>query len=868
MRCGVRVMSQGMVRLELALVAVLAVASVAGAARASELPHKMGMYPQQGAPLSMLDSKIVVRVHGPIAEAVVTQTFKNDTDRVTEATYIFPLPPDAAVSAMEIESGTRTIHASIETREQAQQRYERAVSEGVGASLLEQERPDIFTQTVSAIPAHGSVTVTLRFDTVAHYSAGTWELALPLVVAPRYVPGTASGRPTTGSGRAPDTDRAPDASRVTPGGSPGAGGSTEVVLELANPVDDVTSPTHELTKDKTGYRFVDPKSDHDAIVRWRAKAKAGAWVEADDGGGYAAIVVEAKPSAKSTTPTTPVRLLLMLDHAATTRGDADAVKRPLVRALLGSLTAKDRVKVTGSETLDARAPDQAWKALDDAWNGTHGAFDLAKLFAATRSDDPIVLVTDGLVANDQAVLAAAAKLGVPVHVIGVGPAPNRGLLTQIATTTGGTVRFAVVGDDTDALAKDVLADVATPPEALAINWGTLAASDVEPAILPRVGANQALLVLARVKKVQSANARVRGDVFGFTTVTPAKTPDGATSTHGSLARRWAKLKLDDLVATGNTKAITEHALRFGLVSPVTAMVAIGDDVIVEGGVKHSVAVPVSVPAGMQWQHVKREIAVDTNTKQAGAMRDEEDARKAQDEHEHAAKHGHGTTHEPVKTKKPKQPEETGAGETVTAPSATGGDVSKSDEDQDAEAPKKESKLDEEEPRENAPMAPPSPTSTAMAGSAGYDREDEDAAEEVMVMSSRRRTRLSLALGPGLAIVNGDKAPVFELAARIERLGELHIGGEASLWLVDGLHGQGHVLATVGKTFGPHHRFELGAGTGLTFSGTAAGPAVNFTLRTRLVRHVGFYLRYDGALLIHDGTYDGQNTPSAGVEASF
>src|SRR6478736_1294778 len=98
---------------------VLAVLALASTASAADLPGRMGMYPPQGgAPLAMLDSEIDVTVRGPIVEATVTQTFRNDTDRPTEATYIFPLPPDAAVSAMAmtyaLPTGTRTIHASIE----------------------------------------------------------------------------------------------------------------------------------------------------------------------------------------------------------------------------------------------------------------------------------------------------------------------------------------------------------------------------------------------------------------------------------------------------------------------------------------------------------------------------------------------------------------------------------------------------------------------------------------------------------------------------------------------------------------------------------------------------------------------------------
>src|SRR5205085_1359069 len=183
------------------------------------------------------------------------------TDRAIEATYIFPLPPDAAVSAMSITAGTKTIKAKIASRGEAQQRYEDAVRAGVVAGVLDQERPDIFTQTVAGIAPRSSVDVTIRYDALAHFYDGAWGLAIPLVVAPRYVAGTATSRPTTGTGRAPDTDRAPDASRVTPAGAPGAGGATSVTITYADKAWDITSPTHELTVTGQKAAFVDAKSD-------------------------------------------------------------------------------------------------------------------------------------------------------------------------------------------------------------------------------------------------------------------------------------------------------------------------------------------------------------------------------------------------------------------------------------------------------------------------------------------------------------------------------------------------------------------------------------------------------------------------------
>jgi Ca-activated chloride channel family protein len=830
-------MSQGMVRPAWLVVVVVALAMPARAA--SKLPSRMGMYTPQGAPLALLDSKIVVRVRGPVAEAIVTQTFRNDTDRVTEATYIFPLPVDAAVSAMEIETGSRTIRAAIEAREQAQQRYESAIAAGVGAALLDQERPDVFTQTVSAIPAKGTVAVTLRFDTVARFHGGRWELALPLVVAPRFVPGTASGRPTVGTGRAPDTDRAPDASRVTPGGSPGAGGKTEIVLELGDGVDDVSSPTHDIAKEKAGYVLHDPKSDHDAVIRWRAKVPAAGWVESSDDGGFAAVVIEAPPAAARKGA---ARVMLVLDRSATTRGDADAVKRPFVRALLGVLDAKDQIAVTGTDKIDWRAPDQVLRALDESWSKPGGAFDLTKALQQTRSGGaPLVLVSDGLVADDRAVIAAATKLGVPMHVIGIGPAPNRGLLTSIAAATGGTVRFIVIGDDVDALAKDVIADVSAPPEPLAITWGTLVASDVVPATLPRLGAGQATLVVAKVKRVQAANARVRGDVFGFATVSPSRAPDGATTTRGSLARRWAKLKLDELIGIGNAKEISAHALRHGLVSPFTSMVAVGDEVVVKGGVKHSVPITVSVPEGMRWQLVKKEITLDTTiTKQTS------------DKHTKV-----GDKKKAEKPAEPRVPEGVARPEPAPAP-APERDYAGEDE----ESKTRKDSVDEDAPSAGATVATGSPAAEPM---------DYDDAESIVLtesMSSRRAVRLSLALGAGLSVVNGDAAALGAVTGRVEFGRRAMVGIEGSLWLVDGLNAQGSVLGTLNYR-GIARRFELGIGSGLRVTGDAAGPALNLTLRTRLpVRGLTTYLRYDGALLLHDATYDGQNAGSVGLEATF
>jgi Ca-activated chloride channel family protein len=802
-------------------VAVAAAAAVgsprAGAATATERPRALGLYPATGPALALVESQVEVLVRGPIAEVHVTQRFHNRADHATEATYVFPLPADAAVSAMWIRTGARTLRATVERRDEAMRRYEDAIRRGVPAALLDQERPDVLTQAVAAIPARGTVEIALRYDTLAQYRGGVWELALPLVVAPRYVPGVATARPTTGSGRAPDTDRAPDASRVTPPGSPGAGGATDVVIAFADRVRDPTSPTHELQLRPAppgaaaAVAFTDPRTDHDAVVRWRADAPAAGWVEDGPEGAFAAVVVEAPapPPRRG-----PVRCLVVLDRSAVARGDAEAAARPFTRALLAALDGADRVALAGLGT-GWLAPRDAARAHERAWDEPSGAFDLSRALAAARpAGAPVVLITGALVADDAAAVAAARRLGVPVHAIGVGAAPARGLLAELAAATGGTLRVLVPGDDLAAAARAVIADVAAAPPPLAVQWGTLAARDVVPGALPRAGAGQAQLVIARVRAAHAANGRAGGSLFAIEPLPAARPVEGAPSRAGPLARRWARGRLEELLAQGAAPAVvTAHALRFGLVSPHTSLVVVGEEVVVAGGMRRTVAVPVSVPAGMPWPAVKKQLAA-----------------------------GRGAEAPPPPPPPPPPGPERRGGEARAAGrgAAQLGDTRALDDDGRAQ----NAVLDrvEREARDLDEAVEARPVTGAAVSAAGR--------------SVRRGLRVAVALGGGVAWPRdpgAGAAPLLALTLRA-MAGARAFGGIAGgLWLTDrdGIDLQGQLLVIGGvRGLGRGalaERLELGAGAGL-HGGAGTGPAIGGYVRAWIAPRLAPFLRYDGALL--------------------
>src|SRR5205085_4317065 len=106
-----------------------------------------------------------------------------------EAIYTFPLPNDAAVDDMTMTIGTRIVRGQILRREDAREVYEAAKSAGKAAALLDQERPNIFTQSVANIMPGDKVVITISYVNLLKYEEGSYEFAFPMVVGPRYVPG-------------------------------------------------------------------------------------------------------------------------------------------------------------------------------------------------------------------------------------------------------------------------------------------------------------------------------------------------------------------------------------------------------------------------------------------------------------------------------------------------------------------------------------------------------------------------------------------------------------------------------------------------------------------------------------------------------
>src|SRR6266478_9751559 len=202
--------------------------------------------PKGKCPLKHTDVK--AEISGFLSRVIVTQEFENPFKEKIEAVYTFPLPQNAAVDDMTMVVGDRTVRGKILRREEAEAVYEAAKTNGQTASLLNQERPNIFTQSVANILPGEQIKITISYVETLKYEEGAYEFVFPMVVGPRYVPGSATGG--QGKGLSPDTDSVPDASRITP--QPASAGmraghdiSLDITIDAGVPLDALNSKTQE-----------------------------------------------------------------------------------------------------------------------------------------------------------------------------------------------------------------------------------------------------------------------------------------------------------------------------------------------------------------------------------------------------------------------------------------------------------------------------------------------------------------------------------------------------------------------------------------------------------------------------------------------
>lgn len=575
--------------------------------------------------LPLVRGHVHVDVRGPIAQVQLTQTFANPGDDPIEAVYVFPLPNTGAVGGMTMKVDDRTIRASIRRRDDARKIYEQAKADGKTTALLEQERPNVFTQSVANILGGEEIDVALTYDLLLAPSDGVYELAIPTVVGPRYV-----------------NERVGDADRISPPiAEPGTGtGNTlgfDLDLEAGLPITEIYSPTHTIVTaetDTSHYQVqladADMVANKDFVLRWRIEvtSPALAVLAHKDAGaelGHLALIVQPPPAAAE--PLAGKReLVFVVDTSGSMEGEPIALVRQAMRYALERLDTDDAFRIfkfadgiSGFRDGDLQraSSDNVAAALGyvDALD-TDGGTEMRHAIKAALSGEPasgrtryVSFMTDGFVGDESAILAEVDERIDPstyLFSFGVGSSVNRHLLDGLAEHGGGVAHYLLLAEPPEPQIEDFYTQMETPMLGhLRVEWEGLDVVDAAPSTQRHLFAGQPVVFSARYRAGGKATVKVtgrRGDQ-DVTLRIPVVLPD-AGGDGDVLARLWARRRIHELDAgqvSGEqvdvVAEITEIALAHSLMSKYTSFVAVEERKRTSES-PTTVEVPVELPEGV------------------------------------------------------------------------------------------------------------------------------------------------------------------------------------------------------------------------------------------------------------------------------
>ena len=582
---------------------------------------------------------IDVNIAGPVARTKVTQRFENPADGWIEGIYVFPLPEGAAVDTLKMKIGEHFIEGQIKERGQARQIYETAKAEGRKASLVEQQRPNVFTNQVANIGPHETIAVQIEYQESLRFDAGRYHLRVPLVVAPRFSPPPRAslvqyeaGARATVSDPVPDRDRLaapvvhPDFGKVNPV-------SLTVNLEAGFPLGDVASDSHAISLTRNGPNAAsialaagDVPADKDFTLTFApipgAAPTASLLKEHYGPSDYLLALV--MPPSGAAVEQRHREAIFVLDNSGSMGGESIREAKESLLLALDRLSAADRFNVirfddTMTELfprpVDATPQNVAYaKGFVSHIEARGGTVMLPALLAALRDTTPddqshlrqVIFLTDGEVGNEAELFSAIdQKLGRSrLFTVGIGSAPNAYFMSGAARAGRGTYTYIGAVDQVSQRMAELFSKLEHPiMTELSARWPDGLNSEAWPNPLPDLYDGQPIVVTVKADHAEGT-LTLTGNLGGLPWRTTLDLSHARSAT--GIEKLWARNKiaaLDESRVRGFDgpyidSQVLDVALAHHLTSRLTSLVAV--DVAPSRSVKDALTsahVPINLPDG-------------------------------------------------------------------------------------------------------------------------------------------------------------------------------------------------------------------------------------------------------------------------------
>lgn len=589
-------------------------------------------------PLPLHHTEVKAAISGYIATVSVTQQFTNPYDGKIEAVYVFPLPHNAAVNEFVMAIGERRIRGIIRERQEAEQIYQEAKRQGYVASLLTQERPNIFTQSVANLEPGRTLDVHITYFHTLTYDDGWYEFVFPMVVGPRFnPPGWTNGIGAVPRGAHGTSGQRTEVQYLKPNERSGHDIAVQVEIDAGVPIEELACRSHVIAHSNAAPGRVlvalspnDRIPNKDFVLRYRVageRIKANALTHRDERGGFFTLMLY-PPKDLATLARQPLELVFVLDCSGSMHGrPLDQAKLAVDRALR-QLRPDDTFQVIrfsndasrmGDAPLPA-SPQNIRRGLEylASLNSEGGTMMIEGLRAALDfPHDParlrfVCFLTDGYIGNEVQILGEIQKrLGAArIFSFGIGSSVNRYLMEHMAKVGRGAVAYLGPNDSAATVMDAFLERISHPAMTdLRVDWGGWQVTDVYPQAMPDLFVGRPVILTGRFTGEPKSRVRITGKSGERATEFMVPIEGGhAAATHQGLPSVWARMKIADL-SDQATRArnpeladqIKQVALDYGLVSAYTAFVAVDSSRRTEGKEGTTVPVAVPVPDGVKYE---------------------------------------------------------------------------------------------------------------------------------------------------------------------------------------------------------------------------------------------------------------------------
>ena len=581
---------------------------------------------EEGRTLPLLHTGVKTSIDGILAQTVLNQTFKNDTSNTLELTYIFPMPHRAAIGHYQFTIGKRTIEGTIQTKEKAREIYEQARAEGKTAALLEQQRPNIFTQDLTNIPAGASIEVQITYDEIIFTEDGQMEWVLPMVVGPRFMPENAKATPQANpvyqSPESRDSNTISLQVDMKDAGQLGtiSSGSHAILVQRGN------TTTITLDKDKTI-----PNKDFILKFSYLNAAPDLTISSFFDGNGSpnnTFLITLLPPSPKTiSSQILPREFFFILDVSGSMYGQPMDKAIATMKACMTSLRQDDTFQIltfAGSTAFFKTEPvhptrqnlTEAMEFLNSRQSGGGTYMMQAIQQALGAPKDPeryrmAVMFTDGYIGNESEIISGIKKLkdSSRMFTFGIGSSVNRYLIESMGRAGNGFSEIVPLNADLNQTASRWENRLRSPVLSnLKLNISGVDVSELLPLEIPDLFAGEPVLISGHFSQKGTMKISLTGQKGGEN-FELNKSMKIEASSNPVVPKIWAREKIRDLdfALTDTSRSgqfkefeneITQLGLNYRLMTAYTSFVAVDSqsNVSTQGRIHSNVEVP--LPEGV------------------------------------------------------------------------------------------------------------------------------------------------------------------------------------------------------------------------------------------------------------------------------